>query len=260
MANVNVSSPADADIVSQYPANERASREAIRDLTNGVAWWGGTSGGTANAHTVTISNTGISYFSGLRVAFIVGTTNTSDTAVTLNVNGLGAEQVKLRTGGTIRPGSLTSGMLVEVMYVGSSFRILAGDDDVVSQSSYDRNAHTCVGSVILRRVANDPNSDLPNGITATWEELAGGYYLRNTTGSPTTNTGDNTETGSGGNHNHTGSLTSGAPSATTLVESGGPTTVASNSHTHTVTIGNSGTHTHDIDLSYHSFRLWVRTA
>jgi len=64
---------------------------SIGQMQNGSTIYGGTSGGTANAQTITLTPAPSAYTSGMTFVFFAGATNTG--AMTLNVNGLGAKNV-----------------------------------------------------------------------------------------------------------------------------------------------------------------------
>ena len=92
---------------------------------DGELKWGGTSGGTGNAQTVTISSV-TALTSGLRVIFIAGASNSG--ATTLNVSGLGAVAIKRLDGTTaLSTNDILSGDIVDVIYdtgAGGRFRML----------------------------------------------------------------------------------------------------------------------------------------
>lgn len=98
-------------------ANGTAATDAanLGTVQKGAIFWGGTSGGSANAHTITLSPSISSYSNGLRVAFLSGATNTA--GATLNVNGVGAVNIQKYDGGTdLEPGDLLTNHIVEVVY------------------------------------------------------------------------------------------------------------------------------------------------
>lgn len=115
MADINVSSPSDTGVVANYPADERASRAAILALLSGTAFWGGTSGGSANAQTVSVSNTGLTLTAGLLVVFLAGNGSTSSTP-TLQVNSLTAKTVQ---------GAIVADLYHLVAYDGTDFHIVS---------------------------------------------------------------------------------------------------------------------------------------
>lgn len=79
-----------------------------------------TSGGSANAQTLTYSVAPAAYVTGDSYAFIVGVTNTG--ATTLNVNGLGAKDIKIGTS-ALTAGQLTAARVVAVYYDGTQFQL-----------------------------------------------------------------------------------------------------------------------------------------
>jgi len=80
--------------------------------------WGGTSGGSANAQTLTPSPAIASYTNGLRIAFLAGSTNSG--AMTVNVSGLGAKNVKTKSGANPVSGDITSGRVYQLIYDGTN--------------------------------------------------------------------------------------------------------------------------------------------
>jgi hypothetical protein len=82
------------------------------------------SGGTANAMTLTHTPPVRALRVGMVFRFVVTTTNTG--AVTLNVDGLGAQAVQLTNGAAVPAGALAESTVVEVVWAGGVFRLLAG--------------------------------------------------------------------------------------------------------------------------------------
>jgi microcystin-dependent protein len=85
--------------------------------------WGGTSGGTANAQTLTIANYRAST-AGIPISFLAGATNTGPT--TINISSIGAVAIQRQS--SIGPtalsgGEITIGELVTVMYTGTVYLI-----------------------------------------------------------------------------------------------------------------------------------------
>lgn len=81
-----------------------------------------TSGGTANAQTLSYGVSPTAYVQGQRFAFIAGATNTG--ATTLAVNSLGTKNVFLFNLALVG-GEIQSGELVEVQYDGTQFQIVS---------------------------------------------------------------------------------------------------------------------------------------
>lgn len=84
--------------------------------------------GSANAYSlvpVGSKSAPISYFSGMRVRFIVAHTNTNTS--TINVNAIGVKNIKGRDGSSaISPGDFVAGQLVELFYDGTNFVVSNG--------------------------------------------------------------------------------------------------------------------------------------
>lgn len=89
-------------------------------------YYGGTSGGTANAQTVaTLTPTGFTLVAGKRATFIAGFTNTA--ALTLNINGTGAVNAFIPTASgpvAMIGGEVRATNIVEVEYDGTQYQIL----------------------------------------------------------------------------------------------------------------------------------------
>lgn len=101
------------------------SNSFIEDVQNGALMFGGATGGTANASTISLSPAIDSYENGLQVRFQATLANTADSP-TLNVNALGAITMKRGDGSTLRNGDIpASGMLIGV-YLGGNFYITSG--------------------------------------------------------------------------------------------------------------------------------------
>jgi hypothetical protein len=79
-----------------------------------------TSGGAANAQTLTYAAAPAGYFQGQRFCFIAGFANTG--AATLNVNGIGAKNIFM-DGVALVGGEIVAGSVVEMVYDGTQFQI-----------------------------------------------------------------------------------------------------------------------------------------
>lgn len=262
MADVDVDDPGDSDVVSSFPANERASRAAILALLSGDAFGGGDMGGSANAHTLTVSNTGVTLVDG--GLFWGVATATNDDACTLQINSLTAKSLWLPNGTAIsssHAGAITSGSMYVFCYhaADDAFYVLnaSGYRD---QVSYDQEYP--VGSTLLRRTTTTPT--VPFGVTATWTRTTTESFILIEGTTPTTGGGAtvtvSSETAGAGTLSATGSA-----SATDFAEID-----ISNSELEVPTIhanwdvtGSTAAHTHDFDhtdIRFRSYAVWERTA
>jgi hypothetical protein len=91
-------------------------------IQSGAFIWGGTSAGTANAQTLTLSPAITAYVAGQTFRFLVGTSNTG--ATTLNVNAVGAKAIQVQ-GAACVGGELVANNIAEVVYDGTQFQLLS---------------------------------------------------------------------------------------------------------------------------------------
>lgn len=104
---------------------DQLTQDVYSLFNQGTAIWGGTAGGTANALTLTTVPDLSVLADGQLVAFIASAANT--TAVTVNIDGLGAEAITQMTSGGLAP--LVAGNLINngrylMFYDGSQFVLL----------------------------------------------------------------------------------------------------------------------------------------
>lgn len=185
MADIDPTSPGDTDVVATFPANERASRNALLQLTGGDAFGGGTSGGSANEQTVTIANTGLTLRAGLTFTFIAGFSLTSATA-TLQVNALAATQLALPNGSTAvwtstAGPAVVAGNRYLAVYDGTNI-VIMNPSNYRDQGEYDDD-HP-VGDTVFRRTTTAPI--VPLGVTATWTRTTTEAFVRVEGTTPTT--------------------------------------------------------------------------
>lgn len=97
-------------------------------------YYGGTSGGTSTAHTITMSPAHTSYQTGELIIFKPGALNTG--ASTLNKNSLGAKTIKRMDGNDLQPGDLDTTRMAAVVYDGSNYILISAHEQrVVSRST-----------------------------------------------------------------------------------------------------------------------------
>jgi hypothetical protein len=102
----------------------RTDYAALGQTQNGAFLWGGTAGGTANAATISLNPPLAAYAAGQAFRFQTGAAaNTS--AVTLNVNSLGATAVNKGDGTTaLAAGDLPANAVITVVHDGTRFRLI----------------------------------------------------------------------------------------------------------------------------------------
>lgn len=99
----------------------------LKIIQNGGVIWGGTSGGSANTQTISLTPALAAYIAGQRFIFIPGFRNTA--AATININGLGAKTIKRADGSDLLSGDLFR--VSEIIYDGTNFRLLNSIDDKI---------------------------------------------------------------------------------------------------------------------------------
>lgn len=110
----------------------------------GITYFGGTSGGTANAQTLTFSNGPSTYAQGNEFLWKAGNTNTS--AATLNVNGLGAKTLKKQDTRDLVGGEIIASRWYRSVYDGTYMSLEALDNqcanrvDVTAAATVDLDA------------------------------------------------------------------------------------------------------------------------
>lgn len=120
-ANINIARVNSSNVVEIIGAVTEA------EIQTGAILFGGTSGGSANVHTISLTPALTTYTTGTRVAFIPGTTSDGTAVVTLNIDGLGAQNIHVQDAGAndnVYGGGLISGTIAEVTYDGTNFRLL----------------------------------------------------------------------------------------------------------------------------------------
>lgn len=109
---------------SFYPVSpgDLIESDHINEIEELLPVWGGTSGGTANAQTLTPSVALTAYTAGLHVEFVAGSSNTG--ACTVNISGLGAKNI-YRDGAALLGGEIVSGLLYAMVYDGTQFQLIS---------------------------------------------------------------------------------------------------------------------------------------
>ena len=95
-------------------ATARSNYGVVGQIQDGSYIWGGTSGGSANAHTLTLSPAITAYTAGMVVRFIAGFTNTTTTP-TININSVGANTMKRDDKPALIAGDINAGQIYELV-------------------------------------------------------------------------------------------------------------------------------------------------
>lgn len=132
--------------------------------------WGGTSGGTANAQTLTPSPAITAYTTGYEIAFIAGATNTG--ATTLNVSGLGVKTVKSQKGADLVAGDITTGRTYSAIYDGTYF--ILQNRNIILPTEGGTNLTSFATGDIIYCSATNVLSKLPAGTNGQVLSLASG--------------------------------------------------------------------------------------
>jgi hypothetical protein len=106
-------------------ASESAARTTVRALGQDQTEIFGTTGGTANQQTLTLTPALPALVAGQKVRIIGGSGLTNTTAMTLNISGLGDTAVKLIDGSACIGGEVRDGKVTEMVYTGSVLVITA---------------------------------------------------------------------------------------------------------------------------------------
>jgi hypothetical protein len=102
-------------------ATARTNYAAAGQVQDDAFNWGGTSGGTANAQTLSLTPGITSYTAGRPIRFIAGFSNTG--AMTLNVNNVGSRSVTAGSAALVG-GEIIAGQIYEVDDDGTNFQLL----------------------------------------------------------------------------------------------------------------------------------------
>ena len=95
--------------------------------------------GTANAFTATVASAISSLASGTSLHFLVPVTNA--TGLSLNINSLGAKNVKKNVNSTLASGDLLAGQVADVVYDGTNFQLISPASSTLSLFNSGTNSH-----------------------------------------------------------------------------------------------------------------------
>jgi len=122
-------------LTSLGSATARTDAITAAQVQDSTVMWGGTSGGSANTQTLTLTPALTAYAAGQTFRFVAGFTNTG--ATTLNVNSLGAKNIyDPTTKTTLIAGEIMTGAIYSVTYDGTQFLLT----NTISRGSYSADA------------------------------------------------------------------------------------------------------------------------
>jgi hypothetical protein len=116
----SLNTASDAAVAAQAAA-EAAATTATAAAGSITFFWGGTSGGSANAQTLTPTPSIASYVTGYRFAFKAGFTNSG--ACTINISGLGTKSLVSQGGAALISGQIITGNVYMIVYDGTNFYV-----------------------------------------------------------------------------------------------------------------------------------------
>lgn len=135
-----------------WPANMPSNQVApsARAMMGAVKRWYDhanptvTSGGSANAQTLTYAAAPAAYVAGDCYTFIAGASNTG--ATTLNINALGAKTVAIG-GGTLTGGEIVATRPVQTCFDGTNFQLMSGGAIATAQGGTGQTAAWTAGAI-----------------------------------------------------------------------------------------------------------------
>lgn len=155
-------------------AGARTEPARFSDVQDGLGTYIGTVGGTADVITLTPTIAITAYVAGQRFQFLAGGTNTG--AVTVNISGVGAKDIKARDASfsALAAGTIISGVLQDILYDGTRFQYIGAGTALtltgaVTGSGAGSIATTLANDVVTTTKildANVTNAKLDNMATA----------------------------------------------------------------------------------------------
>lgn len=152
--DINLGSNKIINLASGTAATDAAN---ISQIQKGAVLWGGTSGGSADAQTLTLSPAITEYTNGMRFAFVAGYTNVSTTP-TLNINGIGAITVKNTDSTALISADIVTGIVHDVIYYNSNFYL---QNPFSKFKMINANGYVELGNVYQTAASGTTQSDAP---------------------------------------------------------------------------------------------------
>ncbi|MBM3450505.1 MAG: hypothetical protein FJX78_05925 [Armatimonadetes bacterium] len=126
-------------------ATARSGASAAAQVQDGGFVWGGTTGGAANAYTISLTPAITAYAAGQRFAAIVHAANTG--AATINVNSVGVKSITKQGAAALSSGDMPINSVAFLIYDGTQFQLI----DVASVQTGDIAA----SAVTAAKIASD---------------------------------------------------------------------------------------------------------
>lgn len=149
-----ISSAAANAAAAALSASQAAAYAAQAALSTN--YYAGTSGGSANAQTLTPTIPLVAYVAGIRYSFEAGFTNTG--AATINISGLGAKALRDQSGAALSAGEITAGRTYNIVYSSNGTFVIAElstpEDNSVSTAKIIDGAVTTT-KILDANVTND---------------------------------------------------------------------------------------------------------
>lgn len=151
---------ADADARDQY---------AVVGQTQDSAYtWAGTSGGTADAQTISVTPAITAYAAGQVFRFTAGSGLTNTGAMTLAVNGLTAKSVKSSGGDDVAPDAVTAGETYTVIYNGTNFILIGSPLGTAATENLAANGGTIPETDLQNTFDDRQTISKAGGATNAW--------------------------------------------------------------------------------------------
>lgn len=165
-AEINDLDTSDANNTARFPENMAPSavNDGARALEGIIARWhedtncNKASTGSSNAYVFAANQTLSSYYDGLTICFDANFANTG--AATLNVDSLGAKDIKKNNDLDLESGDIESGQKVFVVYDGTSFQLLSIPAVVTPATNTVTNATIADNAVGLAEMASGTDGNL----------------------------------------------------------------------------------------------------
>lgn len=144
-------------------AVNRTDYASAADVQDNTLQWGGTSGGSSNAYTLTLSPTIAAYVDGQTYWFQANHSSTG--AATINIDSVGAKDIKLPGGGAVATDDIVSGQEYGVIYDDGADDFFLVNPSASIQANNITETSSGVGVVIDGVTLKDGGATFSAGLT-----------------------------------------------------------------------------------------------